>query len=362
MATHFFGLTERAFSYSHSVGRNEFAGTGFRNPVDMAITDNNVVYVLNRGYEFRSDGLRISQATLDEEYINEFGSYGNGPGQMIWPTSLDLDSKGNLYVTDEWLNRINVFNPDGEFIRSWPNGFEAGTSAEGEAVRMIDFGANAAVPPGVSGSGDGELDRPGGIAISKDDIIFISDSRNHRIQKFTLDGEYLGQFGSFGSGHGQLNMPWGIDVDKEGNVFVADWRNDRIQMFTGDGEWLASFGQSGTGAGQFNRPNGVCVDDDGDIYVADWLNNRVQVLAPDGRFVTMLRGNHQLSQWGKDKLLSNPDMIRQRALAYSNDPSYEQEFNHPCGVRIDNQGRLAVLDHIGGRIQVYAKSKDPALV
>ena len=133
-------------------------------------------------------------------------------------------------------------------------------------------------------------------------------------------------------------------------------------MFSGDGEWLASFGQSGTGVGQFNRPNAVCVDDDGDIYVADWLNNRVQVLAPDGRFVTALHGDHQLSQWGKDKLLSNPDMIRQRALAFANDPGYERSFNHPCGVRIDSQGRLAVLDHVGGRIQVYAKSKDPALV
>jgi hypothetical protein len=55
-------------------------------------------------------------------------------------------------------------------------------------------------------------------------------------------------------------------------------------------------------------------------------------------------------------------MIRQRALAYSHDPSYEKNFNHPCAVKIDGQGRLAVLDHFGGRIQVYAKSKDPVLV
>ena len=157
-------------------------------------------------------------------------------------------------------------------------------------------------------------------------------------------------------------MPWGITLDNDGNVFVADWRNDRIQQFTADGEWMASFGQSGDGVGQFNRPNSVCVDADGDIYVADWLNNRVQVLAPDGRFVTALKGDHVLSQWGKDKLNSNPDMIRQRALAYSNDPSYEKNFNHPCAVKVDAQGRLAVLDHFGGRIQVYAKSMDPVLV
>ena len=211
-------------------------------------------------------------------------------------------------------------------------------------------------------AGDGEADRPRGIVISKDGTMFVTDSRNHRVQKFTLDGKFLGKFGTFGSGPGQLNMPWGIALDKEGNVFVADWRNDRIQQFTADGKWLASFGQSGDGVGQFNRPNGVCVDDDGDIYVADWLNNRVQVLAPDGRFVTALKGDHVLSQWGKDKLNSNPDMIRQRALAYSHNPGYEKSFNHPCAVKIDGQGRLAVLDHFGGRIQVYTKSKDPVLV
>ena len=145
-------------------------------------------------------------------------------------------------------------------------------------------------------------------------------------------------------------------------VYVADWRNDRIQVFTADGEWQASVGQSGNGVGQFNRPSGVCVDDDGDIYVADWLNNRVQVLNPEGRFVTELRGDAGLSQWGREKLQSNPDMIRQRALAYSHNPDFETRLGHPCAVKIDNQGRVAILDHARGRIQVYAKSKTPALV
>ena len=73
MSTHFFGLKERAYSYSHSVGRNEFAGTGFRNPVDMVIGDGNVLYALNRSYENRPDGVRVSVMTLDEEYVTEFG-------------------------------------------------------------------------------------------------------------------------------------------------------------------------------------------------------------------------------------------------------------------------------------------------
>ena len=91
------------------------------------------------------------------------------------------------------------------------------------------------------------------------------------------------------------------------------------------------------------------------------MNNRVQVFAPDGRFITQFRGDAALSKWGKDKLNSNPDMIRQRNIAYANDPTYEQKFAHPCGVRIDEQGRIAIIDHTRGRIQVYVKEDEPVL-
>ena len=145
-------------------------------------------------------------------------------------------------------------------------------------------------------------------------------------------------------------------------MFVADWRNDRIQQFTADGEWQASFGNSGSGVGQFNRPNGVCVDQDGDIYVADWMIDRVQVLASDGRFITQLRGDNVLSQWGKDKLLSNADMILQRQIALTHSTDFEKRFSHPCAVKVDAQNRILVLDHTRGRIQVYAKGQAAVLV
>ena len=82
MATHFFGLKDRTFYHSHSVGRNEFAGTGFRNPVDMAIAPDGSVYIGNRSYENRPDGVHMTVCTLDEEYINEFGAFGEADGEM----------------------------------------------------------------------------------------------------------------------------------------------------------------------------------------------------------------------------------------------------------------------------------------
>lgn len=335
MSTHFFGLKDWNFQYSHSLGRNEFGGTGFRNPVDMVVSADDVVYVVNRSREDRPDGVRVTMVTLEEDFIGEFGAYGEGDGESIWPTAVALDNEGNVYIADEFLNRISVYTKDGDFIRKW----------------------------GKAGSANGELDRPAGLAIDGQGTLYVTDSRNHRVQKFTLDGKYIGTFGSFGSKPGQLNMPWGITLDKGGLVLVADWRNDRIQAFTPDGEWQASFGSSGTGIGEFNRPNGVAVDKDGLIYVLDWLNDRVQILNPDGRFITALHGEHQLSRWGKDKLLSNPDMIEQRALAFTWDQgAFEKRLSDPCAVKVDDQNRILVLENTSGRIQVYQKTDTPVLV
>src|SRR6266851_2054196 len=287
MATHFFGLRDWTFSYSNSVGRGEFAGTGFRNPVDLALGANDVVYVINRSWENRPDGIHVTVCTLGEEYIREFGSEGQGEGQFVWPTAIALDREEQVYVADEWLNRISVFSKDGKCLRTW----------------------------GKPGSGNGELNGPSGMVIGRDDVMFVVDSKNNRVQKFTLDGRYLGQFG-----------------------------------------------RSGNGEGQFNRPSGVCVDKDGDIYVADRQNDRVQILGPDGRFIGALYGDNQLSKWAKEKLQSNPDMIRQRALAIAHDRgAFEKSFSFPCAVRVDDKYRIAVLDSTRSRIQVYTKSKDPVL-
>jgi DNA-binding beta-propeller fold protein YncE len=181
MSTHFFGLKDYTFSYCYSVGRNEFAGTGFRNPVDLALGANDVVYVINRSYENRPDGVRVSRCTLGEELIREFASQGEEDGQLIWPTSIALDDNGNVYVSDEWLNRISIFDKDGKYLSQW----------------------------GKAGSGDGELNKPAGLDIHNG-VMFVTDSGNHRIQKFSLDGKYLGQCGSFGSGPGQFNPPGGF--------------------------------------------------------------------------------------------------------------------------------------------------------
>ena len=275
----------------------------------MALGADGRIYVPCRSWEYRPDGVRVAMLTIDEDFIGEFGSYGDADGQFTWPTSIALDSSQNVYITDELLNRVSVFDKDGQFLSKW----------------------------GTAGSGDGQLNKPSGIRADKEDNFYLVDSANNRVQKFTKDGKFLAKWGQAGSGPGQFNLPWGLTIDSAGHVYVADWRNDRIQKFAPNGELLAEFGATGSGDGQFNRPVGLSVDKDGDIYIADWGNNRVQVLTPEGRHITTFLGEAGLSKWGAEKLQANPDMVRQRNLV--RDKSVEEALWRPKAVAIDDEGR-----------------------
>ena len=91
---------------------------------------------------------------------------------------------------------------------------------------------------------------------------------------------YLAKWGNLGSGEGEFDSPWGITLDREGYVYVVDHKNHRLQKFTPEGEYVTHFGSYGKGPGELNHPCDVAVDPDGDIYVCDWANNRVQLFAP----------------------------------------------------------------------------------
>ena len=291
-------------------------------PVDVALGSENRLYVLSRG-RF----VAIFVNTIDDEYPlsrSNIGGPGKADGQFLWPTCVVLDGEENLYVPDEALHRVNVFDRDGSFLKKW----------------------------GEHGDGDGQLNRPSGIAFDAEENIYLSDALNHRVQKFTKDGEFLMKWGGFGDGPGEFNMPWGIHVDEWGDVYVVDWRNDRVQKFSAEGEFVFALGRSGSGDGEFNRPTGVAVDKDGDIYVADRENHRVQLFSREGRYVEKFVGDSTISSSGLAYLMNNPGPLRQRE---STNLESQKRFKGPISVRVDDDGRLYVPDYGWSRVQIYQK-------
>ena len=146
---------------------------------------------------------------------------------------------------------------------------------------------------GGSGSEDGQFLQPFGIAIDGDDNVFISDPMNHRIQKFTPEGQFLAAWGTYGHDEGQFIAPQGIDVDGDGNVYVADFLNDRIQKFTPEGEFLAAWSTRMDGWWMYSTPRALAVDrEEGCVYVhhasltpPDLYYTCIQKFTTDGMFM-----------------------------------------------------------------------------
>ncbi len=318
----------RTYNYIHAIGMGTPGGLGFRNPLDLALGKDDLIYVLSRGSE-GEPCQRVTVLTTDEEFVREYGGPGEGDGEWVWGNSIALDDEGRLYLADEWLHRISIFDKEGNFLSKW----------------------------GVPGSGPGELNGPAGLAFNSKGELLITENLNHRVQRFTPDGQYLGSFGSEGTGDDQLIRPWGLAVDKYDNVFVADWHNNRVQKFSSDGQYMMTFGTPGKGIGELNLPSDVAVDSDGDVYITDWWNNKVEVFDGDGEHLTTFIGNaDKPSKWAQQFLDDNPDYRKARMRATS--LAQEQLFYSPVAVEIGDDGSIYIVEDQRWRIQVYRKEQD----
>ena len=182
------------------------------------------------------------------------------PPNLDAPRSLAFAPDGTFYVADSRNNRIIHFETDGRVLETW------GSFADG---------VNEPAPPGT-------FNEPWGVAVGPDGSVYVSDTWNHRIQKFTPDGQFVTSWGQYGQADQQYGFwgPRGLAVDADGNVYVADTGNKRIVVFDAQGIYLSEFGSAGLDPGQFDEPVGVAVDENGEVYVTDTWNQRVQTFTP----------------------------------------------------------------------------------
>ncbi|MEK6786508.1 MAG: 6-bladed beta-propeller [Nitrospirota bacterium] len=249
------------------------ANANFHNPTGIACDGKGDVWVVD------TNNHRVQK--FDGKlggYMMKFGSRGNGEGQFNAPWGIAVDRvRGYIYVVDSANFRVQKFDMSGEFIMAW----------------------------GSFGNGDGQFYFPRGVAVDQEDgTVYIVDMGNHRIQKFDTSTNVLPQLltkwgGSSAPGHassalaqeaGQLRSPWGITVDGAGQLYVTDTGNHRIEKFDREGNFITQWGGFGNGDGQFNFPYGIAVDAKGSVFVVDSGNTRVQQFMPADEGSERLQG------------------------------------------------------------------------
>ena len=213
---------------------------------------------------------------------------------------------------------------------------------------------------------------PRGVAVDSSGYVYVADTFNHLVHKFTPEGQFVNRWGSEGSGNEEFFEPYGIAIDSSGNFYVADTQNDRIQKFTSNGEFVTTWGTSGWENSQFWFPYAVGVDSSDYVYVADTDNHRIQKFTSSGEFVTTW------GTWGsEDGQFNSPESVAVFRSSYvfvadnknhriqkftangqfiskwGSQGNGDGQFDRPRGVAVDSGGNVYVADSLNHRIQKF---------
>ncbi len=267
---------------------------------------------------------RIPPATYRTETYAGIGTAGFAEGsrqtiQMNNPSGLVFDSKGNLLFSDRNNNRIRKIAPDGTVTTVAGSGTQG--NQDGTALQARFYW-------------------PFGIAVDKDDNIYVADRSNHRIRRIdavtgmvtTLAGSSRG----FAEGKGsaaQFDLPLDVAVGPDGNVYVADSDNSRIRKITPDGTVSTYIGDGTRNilrdgpreTALVNRPPGLTFDKNGNMFIADRFNYCIRKVTPDG-VVSTIAGS------------------RERKYGLQDGPEAEALFFGMYGLSVADDGHIYVAE------------------
>ena len=191
------------------------------------------------------------------------------PDSITWGalSGVTVDGQDQVYVFNRSEPTVQVYSAEGKPIRCWSTGNPKGTHH---------------------------------IKLDPDGNVWITDFRNHVVEKYSPEGKRLltlGEAGKPGCDEGHFNGPTDMAFLPSGDVFISDgYGNRRVVQFDKQGRFVKAWGEEGTGPGQFALPHAIAVDSKLRLYVADRNNARVQVFDTDGKLLAVW--DDLLMPWG----------------------------------------------------------------
>ena len=198
---------------------------------------------------YRMLSYTLDGKLLPDEQIG--GTSGHQPGEFAFVTDAVCDQHGCFYIGEyNASDRIQKFDPEGNFLTQW----------------------------GGNGQEPGKFVRPQSLVV-REDVLWVADSCNHRIQRFDIREEtprLIDIWGGPGTDKGEFYYPYDMAFASDGTLLVIEYKNNRIQRLDPDGKWIASWGGPGFEPGRLNQPWGVVIDSQDRVHVLDSNNHRVQ--------------------------------------------------------------------------------------
>jgi sugar lactone lactonase YvrE len=293
--------------------------------------------------------------------------------QLAEPYGMAVDSRGSLYVADQKVGAIFIFNTETREVELIKNKTHA------HFVRIIGLVMDDNDRLFVSDPGlhhilifnsahkaedvitDG-LVSPGAMAIDRENRqLYVSDIDLDQVLVYDADSlKLIRKIGTTGHNHelmtpGDFAKPTGLAVDSDGNLYVADTLNNRIEVFDADGKFISTFGKAGDGPGYFGRPKGVAIDSDDHIWVADGMQDRVQVFNKEAQLLIAF-GGHGLLPGQFQGLVGITTDKNNRVFTSELFPGRVQQFRYVT----DSEADQLRKEREELRIQKAAAAKDSA--
>ncbi|XP_065902357.1 E3 ubiquitin-protein ligase TRIM71-like [Dysidea avara] len=212
------------------------------------------------------------------------------------------------------------------------------------------------------GSGDSKLNDPIGVAVGHS-VIAVSEYKDHVVKKFTLQGEYLSQFGSYGSSSGQFDHPQGLAFNSKGLLYVVGRTNCRVQVFDHSNNYLFKFGSKGPNPGQFQSPCYIALDSNDQVYVTDNVSGGgISKFSEDGHFIRKIDCNSPFAicLTPDDCIITNDvnyltvfSPTHQLITKFGTTGSQKGQFDSITGITV-NSASICVTEYLNHRLQIIA--------